>query len=99
MNEKKVITGQNVRHVASLARIHLDENEVIDLTTELETILEYIVKLQNLDVANVKPTSHAFQLENVYREDKVIAHLTQDEALSIAIEKKNGYFKVPKVIE
>ena len=94
-----IITEKDVRYVAGLARIHLDDVEIEPITQTLEKILEYITKLEQLDVSNVLPTSHVLPLKNVFREDKVEPLLTQDEALSIAVEKKSGYFKVPKVIE
>jgi aspartyl-tRNA(Asn)/glutamyl-tRNA(Gln) amidotransferase subunit C len=93
------ITKDNVVYIASLSRIYLREDEVESLTRNLEGILEYIDKLEKLDVTHVKPTSHIFSLENVYRSDDVKPSLTQEQALSIAVEQHNGSFKVPKVIE
>lgn len=99
MTPSQLINEQDVRHVARLARIHLTDEELRSVTLNLERILEYVAQLKTLDTSGVDPTSHPLPLENVYRPDEIRQTLTQDEALSIAIEKKNGFFKVPKVIE
>ena len=94
-----MISKNDVRYVADLARIHLRDEEIEHLTTDLEKILKHINKLDTLDVSGVQPTSHVLPLKNVHREDKVRPSFTQDEALKFSVEKKNGAFKVPKVIE
>jgi aspartyl-tRNA(Asn)/glutamyl-tRNA(Gln) amidotransferase subunit C len=99
MTPSQLITEQKVRHVAQLARIYLSDEELRPLTLNLERILEYVAQLKTLDTSGVDPTSHPLPLENVYRPDEMKQTLTQEDALSIAIEKKNGFFKVPKVIE
>jgi aspartyl-tRNA(Asn)/glutamyl-tRNA(Gln) amidotransferase subunit C len=94
-----MITKDDVKYIASLARIHLQEHELEQLTHNLEDILHYVAKLQKLDVTNVEPTTHVLALKNVYREDVVKPSLTQKEALSISVAQHNGSFKVPQVIE
>ena len=94
-----MISEKDVRYIASLSRIHLKDDEIAPLTKNLEGILHYIAKLEKLNVADVKPTSHAITLENVYREDTITPSLTQKEALKNAVEQHQGSFKVPKVIE
>jgi len=94
-----MISKKDVKYVADLARIHLRDEEIEHLTTDLEKILKHINKLNTLDVSDVQPTSHVLPLKNVHREDKVRPSFTQDEALKFSVEKKNGAFKVPKVIE
>ena len=94
-----MLNKEEVRYIASLSRIDLEENEVEILTKSLADILNYIEKLKKLDVSNVKPTSHVLPLENVYREDEVKPSLPQKEALQASVEQHNGSFKVPKVIE
>ena len=94
-----MITKKDVEHVASLARIHLKEKEVDCLTKDLEKILAHIHQLNALDVTDTQPTSHVLPLKNVYRKDKVLPSLGQKEVLKFAVEQKNGFFKVPKVIE
>ena len=94
-----IITDHDVRYVAALARIHLKEEEVGQLQNDLEKIIGYINKLKELDVSAVEPTSHALSLKNVFRPDEVKPSLPHDKALAIAIEQRDGAFKVPKVIE
>ena len=94
-----MITEKDVQYVAGLARIHLKSDEANRLTKDLEKILDYINKLNTLDVKDVQPTSHVLPLKNVHREDKVRPSLTQEESLKISVEQYEGAFKVPKVIE
>ncbi len=94
-----MITPNDVQKIASLARVHLKEDEISDIAKNLEAVLGYVNKLQDLDVSGVEPTTHVLPLKNVYREDEVKASLSQDKALSISVEKAHGSFVVPKVIE
>ena len=94
-----MISKKDVHYVAGLARIHLKDEEIERLTTDLEKILHYINKLDTLDVSDVQPTSHVYPLKNVQREDKIRPSLTQQEALKISVEQLEGSFKVPKIIE
>jgi aspartyl-tRNA(Asn)/glutamyl-tRNA(Gln) amidotransferase subunit C len=98
MKNKKIINEEVVRSVASLARINLQAAEVKQLTKNLEDILHYVAKLEQLDVSRIQPTSHVLPLENVYREDIVKPSLSQQEALSIGPYHTKGHFNVPKVI-
>lgn len=94
-----MISKDNVKYVADLARIHLRDEEIEHLTTDLEKILQYVNKLDALDVGQIQPTSHVLPLKNVHREDKVKPSFTQEEVLKFSVENQNGAFKVPKVIE
>ncbi|MFT5388271.1 MAG: aspartyl-tRNA(Asn)/glutamyl-tRNA(Gln) amidotransferase subunit C [Lysobacterales bacterium] len=94
-----MITEEDVRNAATLSRIHLKDEEVPAFTKNLESILSYVNKLEELDVTDIEPTSHVLSLKNVYREDIIKPHLTQAQALKIAVEQKDGGFKVPKIIE
>jgi aspartyl-tRNA(Asn)/glutamyl-tRNA(Gln) amidotransferase subunit C len=94
-----MISDKDVLKIATLARIHLEGHETQEITKNLESILGYISTLQTLDVKGVEPTSHVLALKNVFREDIPKPSLSQEEALSIAVEKAHGSFVVPKVIE
>ena len=94
-----MITKKDVTYIASLARIHLNENELERLTHNLEDILRYIEKLQKLDVSEVEPTSHVLPLKNVFREDRIKPSLEQEEALRMSVSQRHGSFKVPQIIE
>jgi len=93
------ISKEDVKYVAALARVHLPEDKLEGFTKTLGDIVRYVEQLQKLDVENVKPTSHAVPLGNVLRADIVKTSLTHSQALSVAIESKDGCFKVPLVIE
>jgi aspartyl-tRNA(Asn)/glutamyl-tRNA(Gln) amidotransferase subunit C len=94
-----MLSKEEVKKIAHLARIHLEEKEVDLFTQDLTAILDYIEKLTKLDVSKVEPTSHVLSLENVFRPDDVKPSLKQDEAMKFSVENKNGFYKVPQVIE
>ena len=98
-NELGLFSKEDVKYVALLARIDVPEDKLEGFTKTLGDIVRYMEQLQKLDVDNVKPTSHAVPVGNVFRPDVVKASLTQAQALVIAVEAKDGSFKVPLVIE
>jgi aspartyl-tRNA(Asn)/glutamyl-tRNA(Gln) amidotransferase subunit C len=92
------ITREEVAHVATLARLSLQEEEKEQYARQLDHILSYIEKLNELNTDGVEPTSHSLPLINPMREDVVKESLTQDAALSNAPEKEQGCFKVPRIL-
>ena len=92
------ITLKDVEYVADLAKLELTQEEKIKFQKELDNIIKYIDQLNELNTDNVPITSHVIPLKNVLREDKVLPSLAQDKALANAPQKKDGFFKVPKVI-
>jgi aspartyl-tRNA(Asn)/glutamyl-tRNA(Gln) amidotransferase subunit C len=93
------LSKKDVEYIAALARMHVAPEKVEGLTKNLSDIVGYVEQLQQLDLTNVKPTSHAVPLSNALREDVVKPSLSNAQALSIAPEAKDGCFKVPLVIE
>ena len=93
------ISKDDVKYIAALARIHVPEEKVEGFTKNLGDIMKYVEQLQELNVDNVKPTSHAVPVGNVLRPDVIKPSFTNPEALAIAVEAKDGFFKVPLVIE
>ena len=93
------IDKNTVKYVAHLARIRLNEDELDLLSSQLESIIDFIDKLKELNISGVQPTSSVLAVGNVFREDKPRASLTAEESLSNAPEKKDNFFGVPKVIE
>ena len=89
----------DVKYVAHLARIALTPEEEQTLGSQLEHILGYIEKLNELDVSQVEPTAHAVPLVNVTRPDAVRPSLSNEDALRNAPSKANGLFLVPKIVE
>lgn len=94
-----MISKDDLKYVAHLARLHLSDKEIEHFTVQLEGILKYINKLKQVDVANIEPTSHVFPQKNVYRQDELKPSLPIKEALKNAPSKEGDFFKVPKVIE
>ncbi len=95
MPEKKI----DVRYVANLARIALDDEEVAVFQKQLEQIVGYVDKLGELDVAGIEPTSHAHPVTNVFREDVVRQGLEHESVMHNAPEETMDQFKVPKIVE
>ena len=93
------ITKEEVEHVTLLARLKFSESEKERFTTQLNSILEYMEKLGELDTTRVEPTFHAVARTNVFREDLVKPSIPQDFSLSNAPDGDRGFFRVPKIIE
>lgn len=92
------VTVKDVEHVASLARLSFTEEEKVKLVEQLNTILDYIQQLNELDTTNVEPLSHVIELSNVFREDELKPGLSREEALRNAPARTEKFFKVPKVL-
>ena len=92
------ITGQEVRHVALLARLELSDTEEQRMTGQINSILEYMDKLNQLDTKDIPPTTHAIQLQNVFRPDLAQPSLDRKESLANAPGTDGVNFVVPKVI-
>lgn len=92
------VTRKDVEHIAELARLSFEENELESFTSELNEILNYVEKLQELNTENVEPLSHPIEGHNVFREDKLMPSISTEDALRNAPDKDDKFFKVPKVI-
>ncbi|MGI8707727.1 MAG: Asp-tRNA(Asn)/Glu-tRNA(Gln) amidotransferase subunit GatC [Actinomycetota bacterium] len=93
------IDRKAVDHVARLARLDLTEDERERMSVELAQILGHAEAIQELELDDIEPTSHALPLRNVMRADVVRPSLTQDEALANAPQAEGGRFRVPRIIE
>lgn len=93
------ISLEEVRHVALLSRLELDEAEILALQGELNALLGHFSDIQGLNVAGLRPKSHAVSMSNVWAEDDPDYGLTQEEALRNAPLSKAGLFVVPTIIE
>jgi aspartyl-tRNA(Asn)/glutamyl-tRNA(Gln) amidotransferase subunit C len=91
------ISLQEVRHVADLARLELTEHEELRMTEQMNSILSYVDKLNELDTGDVLPTTHAIQLENVFRQDVAVSSADREMALDNAPQSDGVHFIVPKV--
>jgi aspartyl-tRNA(Asn)/glutamyl-tRNA(Gln) amidotransferase subunit C len=99
MEQPMKITRAEVEHVARLARLVLSAEEAETFTGQMDAILAYVDKLNELDTAGIIPTSHAVPVENAFRADEVRPSIGIDNALANAPDRVEGFFRVPKVIE
>ena len=94
------IDKKDVKHVALLSRLELDEKDLDVYSKQLASILSYISKLNEVDTRSVHPTSHPLvTLKNVFRKDILKKSLDVDDALGNAPSREGDSFKVPQVIE
>ncbi|MFZ4506220.1 MAG: Asp-tRNA(Asn)/Glu-tRNA(Gln) amidotransferase subunit GatC [Fimbriimonas sp.] len=93
------ISLDEVRHVARLARLDLNEGEVIRLQGELNALIGHFADIQGVDVTGVDAQSHAVMLQNVWAEDIPQPTLARDRALKNAPLSKAGLFLVPQILE
>lgn len=89
----------DVSYVAQLARLHLTAEERDLFQKQLDDILRYAEKLNEVNVAGVEPAAHAVPVFNIFRQDKASDWFTTAQALSNAPCQANNLFIVPKVVE
>ena len=92
------LTPETVSQVAHLARLTLNNDEVELFTRQLNDILNYVEKLNELDTTDVPPMAHVLELHNAFREDLVNDSLPVEEALANAPARQRHAFTVPKII-
>jgi len=92
------VTLKEVEHIAELARLKFSKEELENFTHQLNQILEYMEKLNELDTKNIEPLSHPIEGNNIFREDKLKPSINREQALKNAPDSDDGFFKVPKVI-
>ena len=89
----------NIKHIAKLANLKLKLEDERKFEKQLNEIVAYVEKLNEVDTKNVEITSQVTGLENVTREDKSTPSLTQEEVLSGTKSKHNGLFKVDAILK
>ena len=89
----------DVKYVANLARLDLNEEEIQDFTSQLNDIISFVKQLERVDTTNIEPTSHASAVVDVIREDKLRKGMGSDVALINAPDQSNQQFKVTRVVE
>ncbi|HEX2503029.1 MAG TPA: Asp-tRNA(Asn)/Glu-tRNA(Gln) amidotransferase subunit GatC [Miltoncostaeaceae bacterium] len=89
-----MIDDATVRHVARLARLHLEPQEEDRMRVELSGILDHVERIQSLDLDDVPPTTHVIERQNVMRDDEPRPGLSQEEALREAPEVVEDKFAV-----
>lgn len=93
------ISDETIEYVGILAKLELSEEEKEQAKKDMESMLDYIDKLNELDTEGVEPMSHVFPVQNVFREDVVTNSDTREQLLSNAPEQKDGMFMVPRTFE
>ncbi len=95
------ISKEEVEYVAKLARLHLTDEEKEIFSRQLDDILKFMDKLNEIETREVKPLAHILPLKNIWREDKKEKSLPREKLLANApqTDKNKKFFKVPKIIE
>ena len=92
------ITKEEVKKVAHLARLELNQNQINSQAEQLEKILDYIKQLEKIDTNDVPCTTRAIEVINVFRKDEKKNSDCTEELLELSPSRENDYFKVPKII-
>ena len=92
------ISQEEVKKVAHLARLELNENEINNHAEQLEKILEYIEQLEKIDTNNVQCTTRAIEVINIFRKDEKKFSNCTEELLELGPSREDQYYKVPKII-
>ena len=94
----KRITSEEVKKVAQLARLELNESEIKQHVGQLEKILDYINQLEKINTENTPCTTRAIEVINILRKDEKKDYENSEELLDLAPSRENKFFKVPKII-
>ena len=92
------VSKKEVEHIAELAKLKFSDEELHNFTNEMNQILAYMDKLNELDTTNVEPLIHPIENVNVFRDDKLGESVTTEKALKNAPDRTDTFFRVPKVI-
>ncbi len=93
------LAADQIRYVATLARLTLTDEEVQRFAGQLDQILAHVDKLKQLTTDDVPPTSHAVPMSNVFRRDEPAPSLPVEQGLANAPQREGPFFKVPRVLE
>lgn len=93
------LTHEDVRRVASLARLKLSDAECAAFMADLTAILDYVEILGEVETSSVEPLVHAVELQNVLRADTLVPSLPRDQALRNAPRSDGQHFLVPSIID
>lgn len=93
------ITRGEVAHLARLARLALEEDELDHYAEQLDVILQSVARVSEVAADDIPPTSHPVPLVNVFREDVVVPGLSRDEALAAAPAVEDDRFRVPRILD
>lgn len=92
-------TGDLIEYIADLARLKLTAEEKSKFILDMEKIVSYMDKLNELDTSKVKTTDHVIPISNVFREDEEKPSYPREKILENSPSKEGGFFRVPKIVE
>jgi len=92
------ISQEDVRKVAKLARLDLEEAKITTYANQLERILDYVSHLEGIDTEGVQPTTRAVEVVNVTRADGVETTEVREELLNLAPQREGDFFRVPRIL-
>jgi len=95
---KVKINKELIEHVAEVARLKLTDKEVEKFSKELKDIIGVFSKIDKVDTKGIEASLQPVELKNMLREDKEEKTFSQEEALSLSVHKKDGYFKGPRAV-
>jgi aspartyl-tRNA(Asn)/glutamyl-tRNA(Gln) amidotransferase subunit C len=93
------LTPEQVRHIARLARLGIEDTEVDRFAGQLSEILDYFERLRQVDTEGVPPTAHTLPLHNVFRDDEPAPSMDAEETLANAPQREDDLFKVRAVLD
>lgn len=96
--EHVALTRNDVAHLAHLARLELTDTELDMYVGQLSLILDSVAAVSSVANQDIKPTTHAVPLSNVYRDDVIRPGLTHEEAMDQAPAVQDGRFRVPQIL-
>ena len=91
------ISSDDVKHVAKLAELEFNEDEIKKITPQLDKILEHVARISAVDTEGVENTSHVMDVKNVFREDTPSGTISQEDALKNAPLEQDDGFRVPRI--
>ena len=94
----KIIDDETIENVCILAKLSLGEEAKAKAKQDMQKMLDYVEKLDELDTDGVEPLSHIFGDENVFRDDVVTNGDNKEAILANAPKEKEGQYQVPKTI-
>ncbi len=94
-----IINDETIEYVGILAKLFLNEEEKQQAKSDMQNMLNYIDKLNELDTETTQPMSHVFPISNIFREDVVVNGDDRENLLINAPEQRDGQFQVPKTVE
>jgi len=93
------LTPEQVRHIARLARLGIEDDEVSRFAGQLSEILDYFERLKQVNTEGVPPTAHTLPLHNVFRDDEPAPSMDPEQTLANAPQREDDYFRVRAVLE